>query len=78
MIKTSHIAGYVTSLFAIVFVVFVAIFRSSGGDVPGWFTATVGIFWAATTISAVVCLVAGAFGFFRSRRKPDSYDNAAS
>jgi heme/copper-type cytochrome/quinol oxidase subunit 2 len=69
MLKTSHIAGYVTSLLAVIFVIFVAIFRSSGGDVPSWFTATVLIWWGATAISAVVCLVTGAFGFFRSRRQ---------
>jgi hypothetical protein len=69
MIKTSHIAGYVTSFLAIIFVIFVAIFRSSGGAVPGWFTAVVLCGWGATTVSAVVCLVTGAFGFLRSRRK---------
>jgi hypothetical protein len=69
MNKTSHIAGFVTSVLAIIYFIIGTVYKSSGGIVPGWYVAMLGAIWMVTTISAVVCLVTAAFGFFRSRRK---------
>ncbi|TAL01522.1 MAG: hypothetical protein EPO07_08220 [Verrucomicrobia bacterium] len=68
MTKTSQRAGLVTSVLVIVFFVTAIGFRMSGGDVPNWFPITMGAILCVTTISAVVCLVTAAFGFFRGRR----------
>jgi hypothetical protein len=71
MTTTSQRAGLVTSGLVLIFFVTAVGFRMSGGDVPAWFPIAMGAVLCVTTISAVVCLVTGAFGFLRSRRQSD-------
>jgi hypothetical protein len=55
----------------VIFFVTAVGFRMSGGDVPAWFPIAMGAVLCVTTISAIVCLVTGAFGFLRSRQQSD-------